>query len=113
MKPSITTSTAVDSSGPNTAEPTTNTFQGVVNKETTPTQVYVVPVGGAITVALWMKDSKLNRWFAIGAATACSVDALTYIAAIPPADVEELYLQVTANAGSACTKFGYGFQGAR
>lgn len=113
MKPSFSTNTAVDSSGPNTTAPTINLFQGVVNKQSSPTQIYIIPLGGAITVLLWMLDGKANRWFSVGVATACAVDALTYIAAIPPADIEELYLQITANAGSACTKFGYGFQGSR
>lgn len=111
MKPQISSATVADTDGPNTTEPQSNLFQGVVNKDTPATQVYILPVGGAITVQLWMKAAP--RWFAVGVATSCAADALTYIAAIPPADAEELYLQVTVNAGSNCTKFGFGFQGAR
>jgi len=102
---------AVDSDSPNTTEPSElRTFPGQSGKDTHPSSLYAVPIGGGITLQVWGYFAQLKRWAKIGAATACADDTVTTIAT-PPVGTPKLYAQVTVN--TACTQYSIGFKGAR
>ena len=86
------------------------TFPGSVGKDTDPSAMYAVPIGGEITLQLWGYITQLKRWAKIGAATACAVDTMTTLA-IPPIGTSRLYAQATVN--TACTQYVLGFLGSR
>ncbi len=100
---------AVDTDPPNTTAP--DEKRVFVTTSSNDAAVYCLALGGAVTVQLW--GYLAGRWFKIGAAQACPVDTMTYLPAIPPMDVGNLYLQVTVNTTAACTGIHWGFQGKR
>jgi hypothetical protein len=101
----------VDASTPNVAEPSElRVFVGTSGKDTDPTALYAAPVGGGITLQVWGYVAQLKRWMAIGAATACAVDAITQLPT-PPVGTAKLYAQLTVN--TTCTQYAIGFMGGR
>ena len=106
--PSSTTAIAVDSSDPNSAAPgETRKFHSIFG-EPAPSAPYILPLGGGVTVQLWLYSTKLARWFKVGGATVCAADTMTTLP-IPPTDCGDLFPQITAN--STCTQYSIGFLG--
>jgi hypothetical protein len=102
---------AVDSSDPNTAAPSElRTFPGTTGKDTDPSALYAVGVGGSITLQVWAFFTSLNRWAKLGSATACAADTVTTLST-PPVGTAKLYAQVTVN--TAGTQFAIGYLGSR
>jgi hypothetical protein len=70
--------------------------------------LYIVPTDGTtISLHLWLFDTTINSWFAVGSALSCPPNQQTTIGNIPRGLVG--FLQVTLNLG--VTKFAVGFLG--